>query len=79
MNAEAESKVPTEILEQQAAEERRRIHNSVGELKHSLRETVRERLDVESHARNYIWRIVGAASLAALVMGYGIAGMFTQN
>ena len=70
---------PAEVLEQRAAEQRRRIHNSVDELKSSLRETVREHLDVENYARTYIWRFVAVTSVVALVSGYGIAGMFTRR
>jgi hypothetical protein len=68
-----------DVLEQRAAEQRQRIHNSVDELKSSLRETVREHLDLENYARTYIWRFVAAASAITLISGYGIAGMFTRR
>ncbi len=70
--------LPVEVLEQRAAEQRRRIHNSVSELRLSVRETVRERLDVKRYARTYLWPAVGALSFLALVAGYGIAGIFTR-
>jgi hypothetical protein len=79
MSAEISSQLPTEILEQRAAEQRQRIHNSVGELKSTLRETVREHLDVENYARSYIWRFVAVASVIALISGYGVAGMFSRR
>ena len=79
MSVELESHFPAEILEQRAAEQRQRIHNSVDELKSSLTETVREHLDVEGHAREHIWRFVAAAAMVALVSGYNVAGMFTRR
>jgi len=73
------SHFPPEILEQRASEQRQRIHNSVDELKSSLRETVREHLDVENYARTHISRLVAVAAGIALISGYGVAGMFTRR
>ena len=70
---------PAEVLEQRAAEQRQRIDNSVNELKSSLRETVREHLDVENYARSHIWQVVAVTSIMALVSGYGVAGMFSRR
>jgi hypothetical protein len=71
--------LPTEVLEQRAAEQRERIHNSVDELKSSLRETVREHLDVKKYAREHVWGLLAVGSLVAMVSGYGLAGMFTRR
>ncbi len=79
MNANIPSHFPAEVLEQRAAEQRHRIHDSVSELKASVRETVRERLDAKKYARQHIWPIIGATSLVALVMGYGVTGIFTRH
>lgn len=79
MSTEIPGQLPAEILEQRAAEQRQRIHESVGELKSSLRETVRESLDVEGFARTRIWRFVTVVSAVALISGYGIAGMFSRR
>ena len=57
-------------LEQRAANERQRLHDSVSEL--------REHLDVQKTARSYVWRASAATGLLALVVGYGIAGAFTK-
>jgi len=73
------SQLPAEILEQRAAEQRQRIHQSVDELKSSLRETVREHLDVKNYARTHIWRLIAVTSAVALVSGYNVAGMFTRR
>ncbi len=65
---------PTHYLEQQAAEQRRRIHNTVSELREQVRGTVREKLDVQKRAREYVWPLAGTAFLFSLLFGYGTAG-----
>ena len=79
MSAGLVNNLPTEVLEERAAEQRERIHNSVDELKSSLRETVREHLDVKKYAREHVWGLLAAGSLVAMVSGYGLAGMFTRR
>ena len=66
------SRVPFELLEERAAEQRRQLHNSVSE----LRSSVRERLDVKKNAREYLLPASGVAAVLGLVMGYGLAGIF---
>ncbi len=70
--------LPTDVLEQRAAEQRRRLHNSVAELRVTVRDRVRERLDVKRQAREHFWPAVGVVSLVGLVFGYGMGGMFTD-
>ena len=65
---------PTSYLEEQAAEQRRRIHNTVSELRTQVRSTVREKLDVQRYARNYIWQASAAVALVGLLFGYGTGG-----
>jgi len=59
-------------LEQRAASQRQRLHASVTE----LRSNVRERLDVQKVARNYVWKAAAAAGLLAMALGHTIAGAF---
>lgn len=66
---------PTDFLEERAAKQRQRLHQSVSELRNS----VRERLDVQKAARIYVWRASAAVGLLALALGYGIAGAFTDQ
>jgi hypothetical protein len=66
--------MPTDILELRAEEQRRKLHNSVAE----LRTQVRERLDVRKTAREYVWPASGVVGFLGLVLGYGIAGIFTR-
>lgn len=63
-------KLPSDALEQRAANQRERLHESVVKL--------RSQLDVQTSARNYVWRASAVAGLLAVVVGYGIAGAFTD-
>ena len=74
MNLNVSSNTPTYLLEQKAVEQRRRLHNSVSELREQVRGTVREKLDVKKHARQYVWPAAGTAFLMSLLFGYGTAG-----
>jgi len=66
--------VPTDILEMRAAEQRRRIHASVLE----LREQIDEKLDVRKRAAEYVLPASGAAAFLGLLFGYGFASMFSR-
>jgi hypothetical protein len=74
MNIQITSEQPTYLLEQRAAEQRQRIHNTVTELREQVRGTVREKLDVRKRAREYVWPAAGTAFLFSLLFGYGTAG-----
>ena len=65
--------VPVDILEKRAADQRRELHNTVSE----LRQTVRQRLDVKRNVRDHLWPVAGAMALLGLVLGYSLAGVFT--
>lgn len=73
------SNLPPDVLERRAQEQRARIGESVSELKVSLKETVRERLDVNSFARQHMWQLASVTSVLALATGYAVAGMFTRH
>lgn len=66
--------VPTDVLELKAAEQRRKIHNSVSE----LRTQMRDKLDIRKNAQEYVWPAAGMVGLVGLALGYGIAGIFTR-
>jgi hypothetical protein len=66
---------PTYTLELRAADQRRRLHSSVVE----LRSRVQERLDPKQIGREYIVPASGIAALVGLVVGYGLTGMFTRH
>ena len=66
--------IPDAELEQRAASQRQRLHDSVAE----LRTTVRGHLDVQHVAQTYVWQASSIAGLLALALGYAIAGAFTD-
>lgn len=69
------STTPTYELELRAAEQRKRLHNSVQDLKYQ----VRDKLGVKRNVREYMGVAAGVASLLGLVLGYGFAGMFARH
>jgi len=71
--------LPTDVLEVRAADQRRQLHNSVVELRATVRDNIREKLDVRRNARQYLPQVAGAAALMGLLMGYGVTGMFTEK
>jgi hypothetical protein len=66
---------PVDVLEKQAADERRQLHNSVQE----LRVSVQERLDVKRNVRNHLGTVCGAMAVIGLVLGYMVTGVFTRD
>jgi hypothetical protein len=69
------SGLPVEVLERRAAEQRQQLHQSVVELKDS----VRERLDVKRNMRDHLWSVSGGLAVVGLVLGYSVAGIFTRD
>ncbi len=65
--------VPADILEMRASEQRRRIHDSVLE----LREQLDDKLDVRKHASEYVLPASGVVALVGLLFGYSVASMFS--
>jgi hypothetical protein len=69
------SNIPTDLLELQAAEQRRRLHNSVAELRFQMR----EKLDLRRNVRRYFWPATIVVGLWGLVVGYGFGGILTRD
>jgi len=67
--------VPTATLEMRAVEQRRRVHNTITELREQVEDTVREKLNVRRYASEYAWPAAGVAALFSLLIGYGTAGV----
>lgn len=67
-----DSVLPVEILEERAVQQRRRIHNSVEELRYSLR----DRLDLNANIRQHWGIAAGTATLLGLVLGYTFGALF---
>ena len=67
--------IPVDVLEKRAADERRQLHNSVVELRHS----VHERLDVKRNVRNHLGAAAGILAIVGLALGYTLTGIFTSD
>ena len=67
--------LPAHELELRAADQRRRLHSSVDELK----DHVRDSLDVKKNVREHVLLASGIAAALAATLGYGIAGIFTSR
>jgi hypothetical protein len=67
--------IPLDVLEKRAADQRRQLHDTVIELRH----TVKEKLDVKRNVRNHLGVVAGAMALAGLALGYTVAGIFTTD
>ena len=66
--------LPTGDLEAKAADDRRRLHTSVEELRSHLRDT----LDVNKNTREHLGLACAAAALVGLTAGYAFTGIFTD-
>lgn len=69
------SPIPSHDLELKAADERRRLHGSVVELKSH----VRERLDIKKNASKNLGFAGGVAAVFGLLSGYLLAGIFVDH
>ena len=69
------SGIPVDILQKRAAEQRRQIHNSVVE----LRQSVKDKLDVKRNVYEHWWPVASAVTLLGIILGYSIAGIFTKD
>jgi len=67
--------IPVDVLEKRAADQRRQIHNSVVELRHS----VQEKLDVKRNVRNHLGLVAGGLAVVGLALGYTLTGIFTAD
>jgi hypothetical protein len=62
-------------LEARAAEQRRRLHDNVTE----LRQTVRQRLDVERNVRDHLGPVALVMAGLGLALGYFAAGTLARR
>lgn len=69
------AELPVDILEKRAADQRIQLHNTMTELRHS----VKEKLDVKRNVREHIWPAVGVMALLGLTIGYTVTGIFTRD
>jgi hypothetical protein len=67
--------MPPDILELQAAEQRHRLHETISE----LRSGVRQKLDVKTQAREYVWPASTVAALLSLAFGYTAGSLLHRS
>ena len=71
------SGLPTEILEQRAADERRRLHDSVAELRLTMKDKLDVRRNAEDWTRRHLAQAAAGAAIVGLVFGWAFGGIFT--
>jgi hypothetical protein len=69
------TELPSYDLELKAAEERRRLHGTLAE----LRSRVHQELDVKKRVREHLGAVCAIAGLLSLGLGYSVAGLFVRN
>ena len=69
------SSLPSYDLEQKAADERQRLHDSVTELKVLLNKS----LDLRSNIRQHFSVVCATSAVLGLAAGYYFAGMFVRR
>jgi len=69
------TELPSYDLELKAAEERRRIHGTLAE----LRSRVHQELDVKKRVREHLGTTCAVAALLSLGLGYSAIGLFVRN
>ncbi|HET9183471.1 MAG TPA: hypothetical protein VFP59_15145 [Candidatus Angelobacter sp.] len=67
--------IPVDVLEKQAADQRRQLHNTMAE----LRQSVRERLDIKRNLREHLVSASATAGILGLLAGYATIGVFTAD
>jgi hypothetical protein len=69
------TELPSYDLELKAAEERRRLHGTLAE----LRSRVHEELDVKKRVREHLGPACAIAALLTLGLGYSVTGIFVRR
>ena len=69
------AELPSYDLELKAADERRRLHGTLAE----LRSRVHDELDIKKHAGKHLGAACALAALVGLGLGYSVTGLFARN
>lgn len=67
--------LPSYDLELRAADERRRLHRVVAE----LRSRVQEDLDINKQTREHLGAASAIAAVLGLALGYSVTGLFVRH
>jgi hypothetical protein len=72
------STVPLESLRLRALQQRRELHQTVCDLRKKIDHT-RDKLRIKKHVREHLLAFSLAGSALALLLGYAVARVFTQD
>ena len=67
--------MPLDVLETNAAAQRKQLHNDVAAIRSGLQRTLQPR----KLARQYLAPAAGVAAVIGLLLGYGVTGVFTRD
>ncbi len=73
------SGLPTDVLEQRAAEQRRRLHNTVADMRVTVREKMDVRRNVNEYSRQHFPQAAAAVGTVGLALGWALGGMFDRS
>jgi len=71
--------LPTEILEERAAEQRRRLHNTVADMRTTMREKMDVRRNLDHYSREYFPQAAAAVGTVGLALGWALGGIFDRR
>lgn len=69
------TELPSYDLEVKAADERRRLHNAMTE----LRKRVRQDFNLKKRLREHLGAACGFAAVTGLALGYSVTGLFVRH
>jgi hypothetical protein len=68
--------LPTDVLEQRAADQRRRIHATAAELRTTVKEKLDIRRNAEDYTRDHFPQAAAAVGVVGLALGWLVGGAF---
>jgi ElaB/YqjD/DUF883 family membrane-anchored ribosome-binding protein len=71
--------LPTEILEERAAEQRRRLHSTVARMRVSVRDKMNIRRNTEDYSRHHFSQAAATVSTVGLALGWALGGIFDRS
>jgi hypothetical protein len=71
--------LPTEVLEQRAADQRRRLHNTFAEMRATMHEKMDVRKNVNRYSRRYFPQAAAAVGTLGLAFGWTLGGIFDRK
>jgi hypothetical protein len=73
------SDLPTQVLEERAADQRRRLHNTVAEMRATMHEKMNVRRNLNHYSRRYFPRVAAAVATLGIAIGWTLGGIFDRK